>query len=114
MLRRGIPDGPPYSDDSAVSADRGLLFLAYQTSFKRQFKILNSLWVNNPSAPELTDEGHDLLIGQNSGGNRVAVLRDQSGAPRATLTALDRWVIPTGGGFFFTPSVTFLRSLKEE
>jgi Dyp-type peroxidase family len=112
MLRRGIPYGAPVSGQAADNADRGLLFLAYQTSFKRQFNVLNTLWVNNASAPELIDEGYDLLIGQNSGGDRIATLRDSSGAPKATLTARDRWVIPTGGGFFFAPSVPFLRSLN--
>jgi Dyp-type peroxidase family len=112
MLRRGIPYGPPYPN-STEPTDRGLLFLAYQTSFKRQFQVLNSLWMNNPSAPELTNEGHDLLVGQNPAGtDRVGTLRDPLGAPRASLTTADRWVIPTGGGFFFSPSVSFLRSLN--
>jgi Dyp-type peroxidase family len=112
MLRRGIPYGAAYPT-STEPTDRGLLFLAYQTSFKRQFQVLNSLWMNNPSAPELTNEGHDLLVGQNpSGTDRVGTLRDPQGTPRASLTTVDRWVVPTGGGFFFSPSVSFLRSLS--
>lgn len=111
MLRRGLPYGPPFRGPAADGMDHGLLFLAYQTSFKYQFNILNSLWVNNPSAPEVTDEGHDLLISQNADQERLATLRDPAGAVTATLRAQDRWVIPTGGGFFFAPSVSFLRSL---
>jgi deferrochelatase/peroxidase EfeB len=111
MLRRGLPYGPPIRGQAADNVDRGLLFLAYQASFKNQFNVLNTLWVNNVSAPEVTDEGHDLLISQNSGMDRVATLRDPAGAVTATLRAQDRWVIPTGGGFFFAPSVSFLRSL---
>jgi len=112
MLRRGIPYGPPYPTSSEPT-DRGLLFLAYQTSFKRQFQVLNSQWMNNPSAPELTNEGHDLLVGQNpTGTDRAGTLRDVQGAPRATIMTAERWVIPTGGGFFFAPSVSFLRSLN--
>ena len=113
MLRRGIPYGTAYDPNRPDSADRGLLFLAYQTSFKRQFATLNSAWMNNPSAPEVTDEGYDMLVGQNPGGTqRAARLTDPAGAAVATLTTNDRWVIPTGGGFFFAPSVTFLRSLS--
>lgn len=112
MLRRGIPYGAAYPT-STEPTDRGLLFLAYQTSFKRQFQVLNSQWMNNSSAPELTNEGHDLLVGQSPvGTDRFGTLRDGQGAPRASLTTAERWVIPTGGGFFFTPSVSFLQSLN--
>jgi Dyp-type peroxidase family len=112
MLRRGIPYGPAYRTGTE-SADRGLLFLAYQTSFKRQFQVLNSLWMNNPSAPELTDEGHDLLVGQNPlSADRIGNLRDPLGTVTATLRTGIEWVTPTGGGFFFAPSVSLLRSLN--
>ncbi|MEQ1662019.1 MAG: Dyp-type peroxidase [Thiobacillus sp.] len=112
MLRRGIPYGQPFSGPDPDGEDRGLLFLAYQTSFKRQFNVLNSLWVNNPSAPEMSDEGHDILVSQNSGKDRFATLRDPTGTVMATIQAQERWVIPTGGGFFFTPSISFLKSLS--
>jgi Dyp-type peroxidase family len=111
MLRRGIPYGPALNGPVPDGVDRGLLFLAYQTSFKRQFNTLNTLWVSNPSAPELTNEGHDLLISQNSGAARFASFRDQAGNVTATIQAGQRWVIPTGGGFYFAPSVSFLKSL---
>ena len=111
MLRRGIPYGPAF-DDATAHVDRGLLFLAYQTSFKRQFQVLNSLWMNNSSAPELVDEGIDLLVGQNpSGGVRTARLLAASGVPVAELSTDQSFVIPTGGGFFFSPSISFLREL---
>lgn len=112
MLRRGVPYGPRLAGSTPDGADRGLLFLAYQTSFKRQFNVLNTLWVNNSSAPEMTDEGFDLLISQNSGRDRAAALRDSNGTVKATMNARTNWVIPTGGGFFFSPSVSFLRSLR--
>jgi len=111
MLRRGIPYGPPF-DDTTAHVDRGLLFLAYQTSFKRQFQVLNNLWMNNSSAPELVDEGFDLLVGQNpSGGRRIARLFAASGMLVAELSTDQSFVIPTGGGFFFSPSISFLREL---
>ena len=59
MLRRGIPYGPrwPGAEDGA---DRGLLFMAYQTSIGSQFHRLMSLWVNNPSAP--LGDGVDAVL----------------------------------------------------
>ena len=111
MLRRGITYGPPF-DGATADVDRGLLFIAYQTSFKRQFQVLNSLWMNNSAAPELVDEGFDLLVGQNpAGGTRTARLLAASGMPVAELSTDRLFVIPTGGGFFFSPSISFLRGL---
>lgn len=99
-------------DDTTAHVDRGLLFIAYLTSFKRQFQVLNNLWMNNSSAPELVDEGVDLLVGQNpSGGRRIARLFAGSGMPVAELSTDQSFVIPTGGGFFFSPSISFLREL---
>ena len=45
VLRRGIPYGPPYEPGSE-GADRGLLFLAYQTSFTQQFNLARNAVVS--------------------------------------------------------------------
>ena len=49
LLRRGIPFGDPF-DPTIVPDDgnRGLLFLAYQTSIENQFEFVIKNWVNNP------------------------------------------------------------------
>jgi hypothetical protein len=64
MLRRGIPFGPLYEAGKNEQSERGLLFLAYMTSIERQFARLNRIWINNPGAPEIYDEGFDMLVGQ--------------------------------------------------
>lgn len=112
MLRRGIPF--ENCSPGGQSSEKGLLFLAYQSSIKRQFMLLNRDWINNPSAPEIVDEGHDMLIGQNYRGDRFSTLRDANKAEIARISAspLSRWVIPTGGGFFFAPSLSFIRQLR--
>src|SRR3712207_7527618 len=49
MLRRGITWGTPYVEGEAPSAaDRGLLFLSWQTSLEDQFERLTARWMNNP------------------------------------------------------------------
>lgn len=114
MLRRGIPYGPPY-EPGQEDADRGLLFLAYQTSFAKQFKVLNNLWMNNPAAPERDEEGHDLLVGQNeTGDSRFGAFRDALGSEKARLQTISRWVIPTGGAFLFSPSLSFFERLRDQ
>jgi Dyp-type peroxidase family len=113
ILRRGIPYGPefaptepPYPDSGSPPdpQDRGLLFLCYQASIADQFEFIQSTWVNNDGFPQAGD-GRDPIISQD-----VA-------APEFTLTPqnahlmLRRWVITTGGEYFFSPSVSAVRAL---
>jgi Dyp-type peroxidase family len=104
LLRRGIPyDAGP--------GDRGLLFLSYQRSIE-QFMTLAVNWMNGSSGPE-GDSGHDLLVGQPAA-SRSAVRAFADGR-RVALAALpeERWVVPTGGGFFFAPARSVLAGLKD-
>jgi len=86
-----------------------LLFLCYQTSIRRQFEVLNSKWMNRQNGPQAG--GHDLLVGQNHAG-RECLLRTPEG--EALLKTMADWVIPTGGGYFFAPSISAFRSLVTE
>ena len=136
LLRRGIPYGPvspstpnnPQQDPNFV--DRGLHFLAYQTSIEDQFEFVTKLWVNNPdfSEPAATNHkidgklplGHDPIIGQSENnkpnGDRTRKffihLEDDQDKPQTKeLTAPEDWVIPTGGGYFFAPSISALKDV---
>ena len=135
LLRRGIPFGKPLATgcpmkwsrlkDSLAELlaflgqqgdrDRGLLFLAYQTSIEHQFEFVTNKWVNDPGFPD-AGSGHDPILGQSqdkSTRDRTVVLQAENPANNATVKLPKDWVIPTGGGYFFTPSIQGLKHLAQ-
>jgi Dyp-type peroxidase family len=133
LLRRGIPFGKAMMSGCPMKAlsikglkstfqgmmakredrDRGLLFLAYQTSITGQFEFVTNLWANNPGFSD-ENSGHDAIIGQ----SEDATTRDRSitlQAPgqNSEVKLLTDWVVPTGGGYFFTPSISALKHLAQ-
>jgi Dyp-type peroxidase family len=107
VLRRGITWGEPYHDgEPPEAADRGLLFMCWQTSIEDQFELLNSKWMNRSRAPE-GGAGHDLLVGQAP--VRRCMLPGTDGQAQMVQSD-DAWVVPTGGGYFFGPSLSALRA----
>jgi Dyp-type peroxidase family len=110
ILRRGIPYGKPLADPLVDDGlDRGLHFLCYQTSIEQQFELLQTDWANTTLNPK--PGGHDLIIGQSeSGGARTFELSTANNAVD-TITAPRLFVVPTGGGYFFSPSISALRDV---
>jgi Dyp-type peroxidase family len=114
LLRRGIPYGEPLADPAGPdpqNGDRGLLFVSYQTSIVDQFEFLNHRWMGSPVNPR-SPSGHDMVVGQNGqpgeGRERRCVVIGK-GLQEATITTSRDFVVPTGGGYFFSPSVSALR-----
>lgn len=113
ILRRGLPFGPALDDrpgDDPVDCDRGLLFACYQTSIQDQFEFLCSAWANDLKRPR-SPSGFDMVIGQNGrpGARRArsaTLLGRDAGA--ATVVTMTDFVVATGGGYFFSPSMSAL------
>jgi Dyp-type peroxidase family len=110
VLRRGIPFGPPLHDPTADDGvERGLHFLCYQASIEGQFETLQSDWANSAKNPN--PGGNDLVIGQDRDHPRTLDLFSPGGADSSPVTPPVPWVIPTGGGYFFAPSIRVIRDL---
>lgn len=118
IMRRGIPFGAEVqaSERSAnkTGQSRGLMFVCYQTSIEDQFEFIIRNWVNNANFA-IPAAGHDPILGQAPGENRTrtytgAALGAPSGVPPAVTLERD-FIRPTGGGYFFVPSIYAVQTI---
>jgi Dyp-type peroxidase family len=107
IMRRGIPYGDDYdpAKPGSDAADRGLLFISYQTDIERQFEFLQRDWVNQENAPR-GGGGVDPVIG---GRGLIRLVNENDN--RLDIAVAEPFVIATGGAYVFVPSISAIRGV---
>jgi Dyp-type peroxidase family len=114
IMRQGIPFGPEVDEDEKDAAltlhERGLLFACYQSNITLGFHQLQQRWANSPTFPPPHGNGLDPIIGQS-----VNNPRSTSGTDPQNLTATlalpkQPFVVPLGGEYFLSPSISALKT----
>ncbi|WPH01055.1 Hypothetical protein R9X50_00389000 [Acrodontium crateriforme] len=108
ILRRGIPYGNEVDVDPTGS--RGLLFVCYQSNLNTGFNFIQRQWANNAGFIG-NGAGLDAIVGQDNNNKTVdmAGLFPQDASRTFAFSGINRFVIPRGGEYFFTPSITALK-----
>ena len=116
----------PDDEDKKTKCERGLLFVCYQTSIQEQFEHVQMRWANNtkfapnkkrPSDHSTVVPGHDPIIGQSTEAEGRRRTMDEPvpnypvGDTRSQLVMPEDFVVPTGAGYFFLPSITALSTV---
>ncbi len=82
------------------------------TSVVDQYEFVTKRWVNDPDFKE-RNAGVDPILGQSQArdGSRRRTFNVRIGGADHELVAPEDWVIPTGGGYFFAPSISAIREV---
>lgn len=115
LLRRGIPFGRPLigvkrPSKSLRECERGLMFVSYSSSIENQFEFIQRRWSNSAVQPNLG--GYDPIIGANgSPPNRERFIDFPTPSGQIRIHFEDEWVVPTGGGYFFAPTISSIKDV---
>ncbi|HSV57976.1 MAG TPA: hypothetical protein VLJ19_03680 [Variovorax sp.] len=88
---------------------RGLMFVALNTDFERQFEFVQKSWIAGSRFGDLRDE-QDPLLGTST--DRAFSVQGCPVGER--ITNLPRFTTVLGGGYFFAPSLSALNWLAQE
>ncbi|BAY66513.1 putative peroxidase [Calothrix brevissima NIES-22] len=142
IARRGVTYGGQISDfsnlDRLPTGGVGLLFMCYQSDIWEQFEFIQRFWSNAPNflEPGMSQSrnvqnnnydrtGLDAVSGQSLSEQRDPVIQETPQAPENWLKERDQQTVKAdvkfanfvklkGGEYFFSPSISFLKSLPNQ
>ncbi|MDE9450613.1 hypothetical protein J3R80_09050 [Aliiroseovarius sp. Z3] len=118
LVRRGRAYGSALTPEAALRPDapkdaRGLFFICLCADLVRQFEFVQNAWIASPTFNGLTGEA-DPLLGNRQPFCGVAsdgfTIQTPSGIGQR-LAPLPQFVTVKGGGYFFLPGLTALRTI---
>ncbi|EGZ77169.1 Dyp-type peroxidase [Neurospora tetrasperma FGSC 2509] len=123
IIRRGISYGDEVTPEEKAAQksddekERGLMFVCYQSDIRNGFNFLTTRWASNHHFPDRKANfvgehgpGIDAIVGQRLEHHPERSIGLPDGKhPTEARIGLDRWVIPRGGEYFFTPSIKALK-----
>jgi Dyp-type peroxidase family len=113
ILRRGIPYGESLGvsgPGGAPNADRGLLFICYQSDLERQFEFVQKHWVDDRNFPA-EGAGFDALISNKLPGSIDGCPFHPAGKASACPVTIPSFITTRGGEYFFSPSISALTDM---
>jgi Dyp-type peroxidase family len=113
ILRRGIPYGESLGapgPGGAPNADRGLLFICYQSDLERQFEFVQKNWVDDRNFPA-EGAGLDALISNKLPGSIDGCPFHPAGKASACPVTIPSFIVTRGGEYFFAPSISALTDM---
>lgn len=110
IIRRGLPYGNEYRGRRGDGGNRGVIFMAFNSSIGRQFEFLQRQWINNGEFLGLDKTDRDPIMGMRDGKNAKFTV---PGAENPFAHDLQRFVTERGGEYFFYPGLTALRKISE-
>jgi deferrochelatase/peroxidase EfeB len=95
--------------DADPNGTRGLLFVCYQSTISNGFAFIQGQWANERNFVR-PGVGFDAVLGQLSKSEQVDItgLFPQNATKAIKLNAVSPFVVPRGGEYFFTPSMSAL------
>jgi len=119
IMRQGIPFGPEVTPEEAEANEtieaRGLSFVCYQSNLENGFEFVQKNWANTPKFPPKKINnapfvsGFDPIIGQKNGQPREMAGVNASDQGQDLSLPID-FVVSKGGAYFFSPSISALKT----